>query len=310
MGEDVADGHALAGPLADHMDGVGEFGVVDGGVVGRLAGRDSQGREKKNFILDRLAFDQFRQEFCCAVADSFRVGDDAREGGLAQLAEDVVVVDAEDRDFFRGVDPGVSAGVDDLVAAVVVTGKDADGLGESRKPRGEGLAVFSPRVAGDFVPADVHGGIGQLRFFDEFGEGFFPSDGPDFLLETAEGEVLIATVEVVFGGHLSDGGVVGADHGEAEGLSAVGQLDEGGAVGFDAGGQFWSRLAGHHAVATPVEDPFGDLGFDIALFEEDRPFFMKAHVADDAPEEISPVGGGGFDDEGDVFIGGHGRSWS
>ena len=97
--EQVVDGHPLAGVLADQLDGQGDLRVVDGRDVGRLPGGDPQRLDDLDARGRVGAGHEGVEQLGREVADPLGVGDDARERRVAELAEHLVVVDAEDGDL-------------------------------------------------------------------------------------------------------------------------------------------------------------------------------------------------------------------
>ena len=69
------------------------------------------------------------------------VGNDTGQRRMGKLAEQFVVIHADDRHLVRHRDADAPAGVEHLLAADVVAGHQADGLGKLAQPTGQGFDV-------------------------------------------------------------------------------------------------------------------------------------------------------------------------
>ena len=135
--EDVFDLDAVAGVLADVMDGAGDVAVFNDEDVGGLARGDAKRRDKMGFAASGFAGDHLVEEGGGFIAGAMHVRHDAGEGRVGEFAEKFVVVDADDGDFFRHGEAEAAAGVEDLLAAKIVAGHDTDGFGQAADPFGE-----------------------------------------------------------------------------------------------------------------------------------------------------------------------------
>jgi len=145
--QNVFDLDAVAGVLADVMDGAGDVAVFNDEDVGGLAGGDAERGDQVGFAASGFAGDHLVEEGGGFVAGAMHVGDDAGEGRVGELAEEFVVINADDGDFVGNSEAEAAAGVEDLLAAEIVAGHDADGFWEAADPFGEVV--------------DLHFGIGK-----------------------------------------------------------------------------------------------------------------------------------------------------
>ena len=135
----------FVGMLADEPHGLGDARVVDGGHVGRLAGRDPQrghvGQPFRAVSTSHEAVEQGRR----LVADPAQSGITLDKGRIGQLAREHLVVGTDDGHLFRHGDLGPAAGVQGLDAAEVVASHQAQGLGQALDPSGHVVDLLFPR---------------------------------------------------------------------------------------------------------------------------------------------------------------------
>lgn len=85
--DDVLDINAVAGVVANVVEGAGDVPVVDGEDVGGLAGGDAERSDEVGFAFESAAGDHFIEEGGGFVAGAVGVGDDAGEGRIGKFAE-------------------------------------------------------------------------------------------------------------------------------------------------------------------------------------------------------------------------------
>jgi hypothetical protein len=139
--EEVVDGETFAGVLTDDSEGVGDFGVADGEMVA-AASDDDTARWDEGGVAPDSVLELVEHLLAGMEADGAAVDIDTADGHLLVLAEEAVVVDAEDDDVFGDVEVTELCGVDDAAGEFVVGGEDGEGGGDvSEFERGEGGVV-------------------------------------------------------------------------------------------------------------------------------------------------------------------------
>ena len=120
----------LARVLLNERHGLGHFCVRDREHVGGAASHDSHRIDREVRLPRRgpLGKDELVQQHCRPVAQPSRPLFDAAQGGRAQETQELVVVDADDRDLLRHSEVVGTARFEDVPAEVVVRGHDADRL--------------------------------------------------------------------------------------------------------------------------------------------------------------------------------------
>ena len=148
--EHVLHGDAVAGPFANESQRGGDRRVAHGEHVGRLPDGDALRRHLDLQHRRRLALHHAIEPAGGFVADSLRIGDHARQRRIAQAAQQLVVVDADDRRLLGHGDIVAAAGVEHMLPAQVVGGKDAHRLRQRVQPLEQSRLILFPHLA---VPA-------------------------------------------------------------------------------------------------------------------------------------------------------------
>ena len=99
----------------------------------------------RNISVTRPALHHEVQQARRLISDPKRVGDHARKGGIRQQADELFVIDADDRHFLRDGHSRPPARVEHLNAADIVAGHDPQGLGQPLDPLGYSLDLIFPR---------------------------------------------------------------------------------------------------------------------------------------------------------------------
>lgn len=295
--DDVLDVDAVAGVVADVMEGAGDVAVVNGEDIGGLAGGDAEGGDEVGFAFEFAAGDHFGEERGGFVAGAVGVGDDAGKGRAGEFAEEFVVVDADDGDFIGDSDADAAAGIEDLLATKIVAGHDADGLGKLADPFGELVGFLVPSPA-RFARSGINraGVAGSANGINEM---FFAPFGPVEAIVAGVGEVDETAFEKMFGGEMGDGAVVGFEPGKRGNEASGADIDDGHvqvAESFGDGGIF---DPGDDTAAIPGGEPTRGLVAAGVFGKVNGPGAMFADEADDAAEQTASVGVGGFDEKGD-----------
>ena len=92
------------------------------------------------------------EQFGAAIADTFRVGDDARQRWRADAADQVVVVHADDSDFLRHRDSGLGADIEHMLSPKVVATHDTHGLLERVNPPAEPVLLVEGQHGENDLP--------------------------------------------------------------------------------------------------------------------------------------------------------------
>lgn len=295
--EDVADFDAFAGVVADEMDGAGNVTIFNNEDVGALAGGDAGRWDEVGFAADDFAGHHGVEEGGGFVAGAVHVGDDAGEGRVGELAEEFVVIHAEDSDFIGDGNVQAAAGVEDLLADKIIAGKDANWPGELFNPAGE---VF------DDVLAVEIGGVGRVEDVAIEGGGadavlkmFAAPFGPIEAGVAGVGEVFEAAFEKVIERQVSDSAVVGFEPRQGGNEARGADVDDGDGDGAECVGDALVFDARDDAVAVPMVEPGGGFVAAIVFGKVEGPGAMFADVGDDAASEAARVSVGGLDQEGD-----------
>ena len=163
---DVAFGEVIE----DVAAGAGHERILVEAGRGRLSARDVGGLHQNTRVgRDGVAAHQRVQETRGLEAGAVRVHRDAAEGGLAEFAEQGIVVDAEHHHVVGHAQADVLAGFDDVPSALIHRREDAKSARCAREPVAEAADVRFPRCAAGRAAVDV---AGESVARGQFGEGF------------------------------------------------------------------------------------------------------------------------------------------
>ena len=238
-------------------------------------------------------------------------GSDAREGRIGQVAEHVVVVDAEHGHVLGDGDLDVAAGVQDLLPADVVARHQADRLGQGLDPlRHLGLGGASPllqrhrpdrpALAGGLV--DV---TDEARLLDQGGEGARAVVGVVRAGEAAEGEVAETPLEEMLDRQPGHGDVVGGEERHLEVGEQPAEVDGRQSQLADRMRDLAVLDAGDDPVPLPALEPGGRGIPEAALRQVDRPGTVQPDVLGDPVQQAAAVGTRRLHQQGDAWSNGH-----
>ena len=293
VAEYVRRGDAVADVLPDEGQRVREPVGLEGADVGRAALDDAfrLDEEDGRSLADGWVRHHRVEDACRGAAGRLGVGVDARDPWRGEVADEVVVVDAEDRDLGGDSDAEFAAGAEDLVRADVVAAEDGDGLREGAEPGLEGARVGRGDDAfarDDHVlePADdaagrAEVGAGVVRLREELREARAAGVGKPGSVVAAEGEVREAAVEEVPRGELGDRGVVDLDGGEGGMGPLVEGVDDGSAETLEERG----GLGPDDAEDEAVEPREGARRRLRGLDDLEGPVFARLREVGDAGDE-------------------------
>ena len=150
--DDLPDREPVAGPLSDQPQRRRKLWIVDGEDVGALPRGDAERRHQNllrpGFPGSRGAGTPPRHQLLellgRAIAYLFGIGPHARQGRIAQFAEERVVVDADHTHLLRHRQAGPSRGVDDVLSAQVVARQHGQRRSEALQPGLEPLLARLP----------------------------------------------------------------------------------------------------------------------------------------------------------------------
>ena len=140
--DDVLHVDPVAGVVADVMERARHVAIVNREDIGGLAGGNAERRDEMRFAFEFLARHHFVKEGGGFVTGAVGVGHDAGERRIGKFAEQIVIIDTDDGDFVGNSDTDAAAGVEDLLAAKIVTGHHADRFGKTADPVCERVRFF------------------------------------------------------------------------------------------------------------------------------------------------------------------------
>jgi hypothetical protein len=295
--ENVFDFDAVAGVAADEMDGAGDVAIFEDENVGGLARGDADGRDEMGLAARGFAADHFVEERGGFVTGALHIGNDAGERRFGEIAQEFVVIDADDRDVVRDSDADAAAGVENLASAKIVARHNADGFGKALNPFGEIadlLVVVDFGMAGGIVNETIVAGGA-----DGILEMFAAPLGPIETRVAGETEMFEAAFEKMIGGEMGDCAVVGLEPRKRWQQARGADVDDGNGERTQGGGDGFVLDAGEDAMAIPMREPGGGLIAAIVFGKVKGPIAMFANVGDDAAQEAARVGVGGLDQQGD-----------
>lgn len=292
----VGDANAGAGIFANETNGGGDAGIVHFENIGALAGRDAERGDEHGAGFAAAGLHHFFEGARGFVSGARGVGDDAGERGFAEVAEDFVIVLANDGDFVGNAEVCVTAGFEEHLTADIVAGHHAERLRLGAEPIGQAFALALPIIL--IIAGNGEGVAGERAIFQEGSKVFAVTGGPLEAGVTEIAEETKAAFEEVFGGERRDGSAIADD--DREFGSKIGGADiDDGKAGF-AHGEF--DFAGFNAGDDTVAMPFGEPGRgSIAaalLGEVNGPAGMFVDPGTDASEQAAGIGIGGFDEQG------------
>ena len=246
-----------------------------------------------------LAGHQAVEQLGRLVADQLGVGDDAGEGRVAELADLLLVVDADDGDLLGDGQVHPVAGVEDVLAPDVVAGHDPDRLGQARSASRRSAPARSPRggrpcrTRGTRRPGRSRPAARRSRRTPPAGAATTTRGRtrrsanrrkPRSRRWSAPSSAIARSSDQTWGRPRVPWRSV---------RSIRGTLVRGGGLG-----QLPGRGPGDDPVAVPVLQPLRGPAGQRPLLQEDRPGLMRVDVAADPPEDPPAVGAGGLDDQG------------
>ena len=124
--------------LANEPDGLRNIGIGDRQHIGRLPRYYAQRRNAHLFAwrifcptsIDRECEPGF-------VTGAVRIGNDARERGMGKIAQQLIIVDADDRHLIGHCNSHAATNFQQLLAGQIVAGHDADRFGKLLHPIAE-----------------------------------------------------------------------------------------------------------------------------------------------------------------------------
>ena len=254
----------LIAMLANEEQRLADVGIVDQHDIRGRTGVDVRGRTDDSQIAEVFSVHKFRQSLRRAVADGLSVEGDTGERRISEIADKLVVIDAEDRHVAGNVQLGVVAGFDDVSTAVVVAGEKSDGFWQCLYPFGKERQFVLPETLngpgfGLFV--DIAGESGA---FDAPGEGYATRLGRVHIRKAAVGIMTKLAVEQMVGRQVADGVVVDDDIDQAVDSAARNRGADGGNFHFDDLIDFF-RLAHDDAVDRAAAESVGYLFLPVDL---------------------------------------------
>jgi hypothetical protein len=232
----------------------------------------------------------------------------ARQRRAGEVAEDLVVVDSDHRNIVGHQDIHAPAGVEHLLAPVVVASHDPDRLGQAQDPGGDLLLFVFPRIHRRFR-SGLEDVARQTRFVNQLLEEVAAEVHPRITSRrwAAEPEELEAASGKMLEGESDHRMVVDPDSGQTELGDGESQVHRRQPCPADCAGHRALVDAGEDSISLPVLEPQRRRSAQGMRLEIDGPGAVFALVANDPLEEASSVTAGRLDQQGDVGKLPHGR---
>ena len=228
------------------------------------------------------------QQGRCLVADSRMIGDNARQGRVANFTHRFVVIHTDHGYWFRHIRPDPLASVKDPLSNGVVAGHDSDGLWQAADPSCEPLLLSFPRRVGTSaewkaIHLALATGGGQC-----FLEGLPSLLGPIQLGKAAVAKLPQAAFQEVFGGHSADQLVIDMHQRNMCVGRHTQHVDSGQTCAPDGLGDVLVVESDDEAITPPRFEPGWRGGFQTPRLMIDRPRPVLLHISRDASQNLPP----------------------
>ncbi len=140
----MLDRHPFAGPLTNESQRLGQNRIGHRKHIRRLPNSDALRRDLLFHGGWRLTLHQPVEPLSRFVTNLFGIGNDAGKRRITKIAEQLVVIDADDGHLFRHGDVFAGAGVEDMLSAQIIRGENPHRLGERADPVDQSCLVLFP----------------------------------------------------------------------------------------------------------------------------------------------------------------------
>ena len=298
MAQHVAHPDALARLFADVAQGGRDLRIAHGEDVAALSRRDADGRDEMRLLgRDALALHHGRQQRRGLPAGAARVEDHARQRRRRQGAKHLVVVHTEHGDLFGHGGLCAPAGLEHLLAAIIVARKHRDRSWQSAQPGCNGVdfgvAVDRRARRPEDVPAAA---VTTHQQAELLAAPRSPAE-PGF---AAKSKMPEAALEEMLRRQAGDGGVVGLYPRRPAQKARRCQVDHGRGELRHRPGDAPAFSPEHHPVSIPAIEPLGWCGLGAERGEMHAPRSVAQHVVPDSQEQVARIRIGRLEEQRDL----------
>ena len=242
-----------------------------------------------------LAGHHLFQQFRSAIPSSGRVWNDTGQRWARQVANDGIIIHADDCDLFGHHDFEFPASVQYLPCTDVVTSHQSRRLCEAANPIGKSPIFARPRVASRFLPHGIEDFATQSEQSQSFDKMIAPPDRPIEAGSSVESQISKTAFQQMFCGQLSDALVVRFNPWDPRQLPCGTHIDNGNSNAVNDPGNFFRLDPSDQSVALPIANPFRRCRAPILFGQVDTPRIVLLLVSDDALKQTARVGVRRFD---------------